>query len=859
MIEDLRVAWFRFHATFRRTWRSYLALAMLIGLVGGLALGSIAAARRTATSFAVYLKSTNPSDLNVEIIPTNGSGYESAALTKQIAHLPHVEAVAGASLGLTPYLVGANDLPSGTAAEQSAFDGTQVIAVGSISGLYFGQDRVTVVDGVMADPGNPHQFVTTPAAASLLGWHLGERFRIGLFTAEQIKSVTSGGPVRVKAPRVLEESLVGLVQFNDAIVHDDVNRYPTDILLTPASTKQFLASQGPSLPVYGLKLDGGSRFIPQVEKELNALVPRFLLESPLKTSALLEFQQTSIVTAEAARTVEPQALALGVFGGIAAVAAMLIAAQAIVRRIRERDEELVVLRALGSGSMMTTIDGLIGVVGSIVVGAVVALFVGFALSPLAPIGPVRQVYPSKGLNADWVVFGIGFDALVLGLSTIALLTAYRGAPHRISRDRGRDRYSVLIRTVSGRLSPATTAGLRFALDPGRGRAAVPARSVVLATVLAVAMAVASLTFGDGLSSLVSTPALYGWNWSYAIEASGGYGDVPLNYVQKELETDPYFVSASGVAFLTAALNGVTVPILFGEANAPVAPPILSGHGLDAANEIVLGSATLAALHKSIGDTVTLTYGVPSDAPAYLSPTTLRIVGTATLPAIGTPQGLHVSMGTGALAPYNLMPSAVTSCSGPSSDVLVRLKPDASPQAELASMRAVTRELGGAFARLSTKDPCTGESIELLGVEHPAEIVNYRSMGDTPAILASAVAAGAAIALGLTLAASVRRRRRELAVLKTLGFTQRQLAATVAWQSSFISIIGAVVGIPLGVALGRWLWILFAHQIDAVPEPSVPALAIALVGIGAVVFANLIAAIPGRIAGKTPIALALRAE
>jgi hypothetical protein len=373
------------------------------------------------------------------------------------------------------------------------------------------------------------------------------------------------------------------------------------------------------------------------------------------------------------------------------------------------------------------------------------------------------------------------------------------------------------------------------------------------------MAVASLTFGDGLSSLVSTPALYGWNWSYAIEASGGYGDVPLNYVQRELKTDPYFVSASGVAFLSAALNGVTVPILFGEANAPVAPPILSGHGLHAANEIVLGSATLAALHESIGDTVTLTYGVPSDAPAYLPRTTLRIVGTATLPAIGTPQGLHVSMGTGALAPYNLLPSAATSCSGPSSDVLVRLKPDVPPAAALASMQRVTRSLGTYFARLPTNDPCAGESVELLGVEHPAEIVNYRSMGDTPAILASAVAVGAAIALGLTLAASVRRRRRELAVLKTLGFTARQLAATVAWQSSFISIIGVVVGIPLGIALGRWLWILFAHQIDAVPEPSVPALAIALVGIGAIVFANLIAAMPGRIAGKTPIALALRAE
>src|SRR5256885_12986605 len=65
----------------------------------------------------------------------------------------------------------------------------------------------------------------------------------------------------------------------------------------------------------------------------------------------------------------------------------------------------------------------------------------------------------------------------------------------------------------------------------------------------------------------------------------------------------------------------------------------------------------------------------------------------------------------------------------------------------------------------------------------SEIVNYRTMGATPALLASGLAAGAILALGLTLTASVRRRRHDLALLKTLGFTKRQLAAAVAWQAS----------------------------------------------------------------------------
>jgi ABC-type lipoprotein release transport system permease subunit len=106
---------------------------------------------------------------------------------------------------------------------------------------------------------------------------------------------------------------------------------------------------------------------------------------------------------------------------------------------------------------------------------------------------------------------------------------------------------------------------------------------------------------------------------------------------------------------------------------------------------------------------------------------------------------------------------------------------------------------------------------------------------------------------------VRRRRRDLAVLKTLGFTQRQLAATVAWQASVAAVIGIVAGVPLGIALGRWLWTLFARQIYAVPQPTVPAEAVILVTLGTLALANLVAALPGRSAARTPTALALRAE
>jgi ABC-type lipoprotein release transport system permease subunit len=96
-------------------------------------------------------------------------------------------------------------------------------------------------------------------------------------------------------------------------------------------------------------------------------------------------------------------------------------------------------------------------------------------------------------------------------------------------------------------------------------------------------------------------------------------------------------------------------------------------------------------------------------------------------------------------------------------------------------------------------------------------------------------------------------------LKTLGFTQRQLAATVAWQSTIAVAIGTVVGVPLGVVAGRTLWNLFARNIHAVPAPSIPVLNIVLIALGALLLANAVAAIPGRIAARTPTALVLRTE
>ena len=79
------VAWYRFRCTWGERWPGYLALVLLLGLLGGLAMGSVAAARRTQAAFPAYLASTNPSDLTVLTGlygVADSKGYDPATIAK---------------------------------------------------------------------------------------------------------------------------------------------------------------------------------------------------------------------------------------------------------------------------------------------------------------------------------------------------------------------------------------------------------------------------------------------------------------------------------------------------------------------------------------------------------------------------------------------------------------------------------------------------------------------------------------------------------------------------------------------------------------------------------------------------------
>jgi hypothetical protein len=834
-----RVAWYRFRATFGRRWPGYLALAVLIGLVGGVALGSVTAARRTDASYPKFLASTNPSDLVVE--PFTKTNY-SPGFLRQLARLPHVKGVAAA----VP-LTAATLTPGGNL-------GTVLLAhvqlagtLAGADGLYSAQDRMTIVAGRRADPAHPDEVVATPVAVALLHLHVGSQVRVGLIGNSTIS-------------RRVNLTVVGIGVLNTQVLQDSIDSGRTGYLVgTPALTREFASCCASGMTV-GLRLDGGGRYDTAVGQEYQQLVATSPYISP--GGSELYVYVTAAIEAQAQRAIRPEAIALAVFGLIAGLAALIIGTQSIARQVRAGADDAGALRAIGAGPTMIMADGLPGIVAAVAAGALLAVGVAVALSPFSLFGPVREVEPGRGIYLDWAVLGLGALGLVLLLGGMAAVIAYRQVPHRLAaREHAGDRRPAAVRTLAAaRLPVPAVEGLRLALDPGRGRTAVPVRSVLAGAVLAMTVVSATLTFGASLTTLVSHPALYGWNFSYALYAVQGWGSVPVRWAGPLLARDRAVAATTGVNFVTVQIDGQTVPAMVAPTRPAVGPHILSGHGLDSSHELVLGPATLAQLRQRVGGTVTLASGSFH--------VRLKIAGTATMPAIGGVLTVHTSMSTGALFSTAILPGGASYgpfgplLSGPNA-ILIRLRPGVSQAAGLRSMQAISRQLTGTLnsprLEAATGGLSVADTVDLLSAQRPAEIVNYRAMGAMPAVLAGGLAAGTVAALGLTLVASVRRRRRDFALLKTLGFTRGQLAGAVAWQSSAIAVIGLVIGVPAGVAAGRWLWLAFANQLSAVPDPVVPAASIGLAALAALILANLVAALPGRAAARTPAALLLRAE
>ena len=220
-------------------------------------------------------------------------------------------------------------------------------------------------------------------------------------------------------------------------------------------------------------------------------------------------------------------------------------------------------------------------------GGAIALLVA-ASSPLLPVGLARQAEIHPGFTFDAAILVPGAFALAVLVCARALIPAWR-ASRRTAVSGEPGTLGVGGRWVSstlGRTAVPTTAGIgvRYGLEPGRGRSAVPAASALVASMLGVAALAASFTFGSSLHKLISSPRQQGWNWTCSwVTPTTSTTKRPA--VARSSPRDPYVGSYSAICILAGANQGnaaidghlVNALLAFDPLKGYVYPPVVAGH------------------------------------------------------------------------------------------------------------------------------------------------------------------------------------------------------------------------------------------------------------------------------------------
>jgi len=800
-----------------RRWRGWLALCLLAGLLSGLTLAAASAGHRTATAFPQFVAAHGYDALVI-----------SAAPMPALAKLPGVTSVTV----MHQFAGGTPACSCGQLVNSADFNLTEV-APGELTRM------VKLVAGRMPSQNSPGE-VLASFPLQQAGVRVGTVIRVPLYSAAQQGAYLNGAAVTPAGGTVT----LRVVGIEAAEVEFPFTASPSYDVYTTAAFARLHAARTAGFAFSFVRLRGGGPALPGFQARARALGAFGV--SDMDTAV------GSIGTA-----IWPQVLGWWLLAGLTALAGMVVLAQALARQAAADAEPYGTYRALGATWRQLAAAGMIATLLVAVAGAGIGTALAFLLSPLTPVGLARTAELSAGFTFDTAVLVPGAGVAVLAVLALGVWPAVRTA-RRARRDGGAagearavrpSRTAVLLAGAGA--PPSAVIGVRNALERGRGWAAVPARTALLGSVLAVTALSAAVVFGTSLGHLTSTPALYGQPYDAWFSPSGAENAASaarFSQLVATLERDPDLAGIAIGGSGDVMIDGRVVNALAGASIRGPLPLVASAGRLPrAASEVVLGATTLRQLGAHIGSRVRVTVQQPTGG----SHTSWYVVtGTAVFaPSDGTG-----GLGTGAMFTLDglLTPQCGRLAAGPSQTacqlptvfsvaghVLVTAVPGPRGQADLARLaRAYPAEISFPYP--------------------PTSLVNFGEV-NFPLLFGLAVAVFGAATLVHALVVSVGRRRRETGLLKVLGFIRRQAAFAMSWQTTTVAVVGLVVGIPLGIAAGRLGWNLFAGYIGFVAVPVVVAWGLAALAAGTVLTANLIAVGPAVAAARTRAAAALRAE
>ena len=169
-------------------------------------------------------------------------------------------------------------------------------------------------------------------------------------------------------------------------------------------------------------------------------------------------------------------------------------------------------------------------------------------------------------------------------------------------------------------------------------------------------------------------------------------------------------------------------------------------------------------------------------------------------------------------------------------VMVKLAPGADPVAVTAAINQVAKQ----FGNIQVEDQAAFRAKQAGFVD--------QLLGLVTALLSMAIVI-ALFGIANTLGLSIFERRRELGLLRAVGMSRRQVKRMIRWESVIIAVLGATLGIAVGIFFG---WSLQRSLVDqGVTRLVIP--------VGQMVFALVFAALAGVLAAIWPARRAARLD
>jgi ABC-type lipoprotein release transport system permease subunit len=789
----------------RARWRALVALALLPGLGAGVAIAAFAGAVRTSTSVDRFLSELHHAEIELDA-DGDLTNDERLAITSELTAIDGLDRVGRGSWvfhQLSPELQAASSSPI-----------PMITYVPLDDDMFRRLNRPRVLEGRL--PEGADEIALNEASVDRFGLRVGDTLQLQGVPAGQIDAFFSGGELE-DPPPMSRFRVTGIVRSSEDLRNV---RGGSGTSSSAYLTKAYWDEIGHELEFFGpgvfATLEPGTSLsaVQERAREISGVVGA--ADDPRRA-----------IVADVQDAIDVEAAALRIFGAIVTLTAVVLAAQQLARTVASERDRQATLASIGVPRRARWLAVWAPLTMAAAGAGATALVVAYLASPALPIGVAGRAEPTPGLAFEATTLLVGALLTVVAGSVLAAAVAWRAAHVRTEEDPARPRRLVELAGRAG-LDPASVAGVRFAVEAGRGPTAMPVRSVIAGSIIGIAGIVAALTFASSLQRLEDDPARFGWTFDAYVgtEDDGDTAEESLP-VLSSLDFVDDITVASFVHVLDQGGRDVTL-MGFEPHRGDIRPVIIDGTLPSAPDEIALGRKTAERAGVDIGDT----FSVESETGDEIE---LRVVGTAVLP--GGDNDFTGGLGNG----------GVMTLDG------LRRGGDAPRNVyffdfvEGVSVDEGHRRLAeeGFFAGRPNSGPEINSHLDVVGV---------------PIALAAAILVLAVATLAHALWSATRRRRRDLALLRVCGFLGRDVSRVVRVHALTVALIGLVVGWVAGRAIGSTVWRVVARGLGVADDAAWPS-PLTLVGaaLAALVVVEVLATAPAIAARRVRAGATLRAE